>query len=191
MPGPITWIALLVVVGLVLLAAVAFGRARGHEPRSLTVELISCLAGVALAFITLLAPVMPLVLFPATLAAVLCAAWVEQRSWRPLGSFLVGGGALWLVVEAQAALNDLADSSVSRPTWSAVPLVLAVGALVVGIAVLSPRGGPRVPDPPDDPATSRGILPRCAPLDGTNRPALGRSPTRSGVPRHLGRSRCR
>ena len=141
-------IGLFVAVGLALLAGVAIARARGREVPPLALAAMAALAGATLAFLVLLASVPPFVLFPATLTAVLCAAWVRQGTWRVLGSFLVGGAVFWLAFEAWSAWNDLSDGAVSRVSWGPLPAAIAVGVLIAGGAarVASSRAGRRTPE---------------------------------------------
>lgn len=145
MPGPAPYIALLVALGLLLVAGASIGRARGCGPNAATQALMAALTGATVGFILLLLPVMPFLLFPAALTAGLSGAWIARRQWALLGWFLVGAGGQWVVSEGWGAWNDLADAAVSRPGWSPLPLVLASAAIVIGLGVLLASRRTRLP----------------------------------------------
>ena len=81
-------------------------------------------------------PVIPIVAFPFVIAGMLVASWLQQRSWLPLGAFLVGGGALLFAMQAMRRVNDLADAAVTIPGWSPIPMAIGAALAIFGTSLI-------------------------------------------------------
>ena len=122
--------------GLLVLAGVTLGRARGRPPSASARLLMAGMTGMALGFLLLVMPVLPFALFPLAVACILAADWGRRGAWALLGALLLGGGGFWLLTELQSFVNDVSDAAVSRPGWTPVPLGLSVAAVILGSALL-------------------------------------------------------
>ena len=135
MPAVASIALLFVAAGLLVLAGAGLGRARGGAVRSSDTALMAVMTGIAVAFLLLVMPVLPLALFPASIATILLVRWTVDRRWMPIGAFLVGAGGLIVVSQVLARINDLADDAVSIPGWSPLPLAIGVAAVIVGVTL--------------------------------------------------------
>jgi hypothetical protein len=126
---------LFVAASLLVLGGVAIGRSRGRAVTRRDSALMAAMVGVAVTFLFVVMPVIPLVVFPFVVAGILVTTWIADRSWMAVGAFLIGGGALLSVMEAMAMANDLADPAVSVPGWTPVPLAIGVAAVIFGTSL--------------------------------------------------------
>jgi hypothetical protein len=90
----------------------------------------------ALGFLLYVMWVPPLILFPIVVGGTLAADWLARSALLLLGSFLVGAGGLWAVMQGLALINDLSDEAVSIPGWTPVPLALSVAVTILGSALI-------------------------------------------------------
>ena len=134
---PIASLALLfAAAGLLLILGVRMGQWRGREATARDTALMAGMTGVAIGFLVLVLPVIPLLIFPMVIGGVLVVTWLADRRWLELGGFLLGGGLLWSTTETLSLLNDLADSAVHRPAWTPILFGMAVAAAIVGAALM-------------------------------------------------------
>lgn len=134
MPPVGAFVLALVAIGLLLGGWFTIARLSGRDPSRL--EAVAVLAGVTLALVVRLTPVMPFVAFSLVVGAALAGAWGLRGEWASVGWFLMGAGDFWLLYELWAGLNDLGDAAVSRPGWSPLPLVIALFASSAGAALI-------------------------------------------------------
>ena len=127
---------LFVAAGLVLLAGIRIGRWRGRPPGPREASVMAAMTGVAVMFLFVVMPVIPLVVFPFVVAGMLVASWITERQWRPLGAFLAGGGALLFTMQALSRANDLADPAVTIPGWTPVPMAVGAALAILGAALV-------------------------------------------------------
>jgi hypothetical protein len=128
---------LFVAAGLLLLAGIGIGRWRGRPPSGGETALMAGMTGVAVMFLFVVMPVIPLVIFPFVVAGMLVTNWIHEGSWRPLGAFLVGGGALLFAMQALRRANDLADPAVIIPGWSPIPMAVGAALAIIGATLLA------------------------------------------------------
>jgi hypothetical protein len=137
MPPPIASLSLLFgAAGLLVIAGASIGRARGHEPSRASSALMAGMTGLGVGFVLYVLFVLPLILFPAAVAGIVVADWLRRRDWLLLGSFLLGAGGLWAVMQGWALVNDLTDEAVSYPGWTPIPVAMGAVATIVGAALL-------------------------------------------------------
>jgi hypothetical protein len=127
---------LFVAAGLLVLAGVGIGRARGRAPSERDAGLMAAMTGIAVAFLFIVMPVIPLVVFPMVIAGILLAGWLAERRWLPLGAFLIGSGLFLAVTQALRRANDLADPAVTNPLWSPVPLAIGAAVTILGVTLV-------------------------------------------------------
>jgi len=141
MPPVGAFIVALVALGLVLLGWLTLARMRGGDPPRMQLHAAAALAGVTLAFIILLTPLPPFLIVALLAGGALVTVWLLRGEVASSGWFLMGAGDFWLLYELWAGLNDLNDAAVSRPGWSALPLIVALVASSAGatLIVLSRR----------------------------------------------------
>ena len=139
MNGIASILLLFVAAGLLLLAGIGIGRWRGRPPSAGETALMAAMTGVAVTFLVIVMPVIPIVIFPFVVAGVLVTHWIREGSWRPLGAFLAGGGSLLFAMQATARANDLADAAVSIPGWSPIPMAVGAALAVVAATLLALR----------------------------------------------------
>jgi Na+/phosphate symporter len=130
---------LFVAAGLLMLAGVGLGRwrGRGRPPSHAETALMAAMTGVAVTFLFVVMPVIPLVIFPFVVAGTLVATWAKDRHWRPLGAFLVGGGTLLVVMQAMQRANDIADPAVTIPGWTPAPMVIGAALAIIGAVLVA------------------------------------------------------
>ena len=97
---------------------------------------MAAMNGVAVTFLFVVMPIIPLVIFPFMVAGILVASWISARHWRPLGAFLAGGGALLFAMQALSRANDLADPAVTIPGWTPVPMAVGAAFTILGAALV-------------------------------------------------------
>ena len=142
MPAVAAIALLFVAAGLMVLAGIGLGRWRGRPPGPREASVMAAMTGVAITFVFVVMPVIPHVIFPFVIAGILVASWITARQWRPLGAFLVGGGALLFAMQAVSRANDLADPAVTIPGWTPVPMALGAALTILGAALtLAPDSG--------------------------------------------------
>ena len=139
MTGPASILLLFVAAGLLLLAGIGIGRWRGSPPSAGETALMAGMTGVAVMFLFVVMPVIPIVIFPCVIAGILVTSWVREASWRPLGAFLVGGGALLFAMQALRLANDVADPAVTIPNWSPIPMAVGAALAITGGTLLALR----------------------------------------------------
>jgi hypothetical protein len=137
--GTASLLLLFVAAGLLVLAGIGIGRWRGRPPSGAETALMAAMTGVAVMFLLAIIPVIPIVIFPFTIAGMLVASWIQTRSWRPFGAFLVGAGSLLLTMEALRRANDLADPAVTIPGWSPIPMAVGAAVAIIGATLLALR----------------------------------------------------
>ena len=133
--GTASVLLLFVAAGLLVLAGVAIGRSRGRPVRRRDSVLMAAMVGIAVTFLFVFMPVVPLVIFPFVIAGILVATWIAERTWLQLGSFLVGGGSLLFTMEVLSRTNDLVDPAVTEPGWTPIPMALGAAFVIVGAAL--------------------------------------------------------
>lgn len=139
MNGTVSITLLFVAAGLLLLAGIGIGRWRGRSPSAGETALMAAMTGVAVMFLFVVMPVIPLVVLPFVVAGMLVTKWIQDRAWRPLGAFLVGGGSLLFAMQALRRANDLADAAVTIPGWSPIPMAVGAALAIVGATLLALR----------------------------------------------------
>lgn len=127
---------LFVAAALLLLAGMAIGRSRGRAPGRAIAGVMAAMTGLGTGFLGLVMPVVPLIAFPLSLAAILVVTWVLRREWHLLAWFLIGTGGFWALSQGLVLVNDVSDPAVTIPGWSPVPLALGVSAVILGITVI-------------------------------------------------------
>lgn len=146
MSGTASILLLFVAGGLLLLAGIGVGRWRGRPPSGRETAIMAAMTGVAVTFLFVVMPVIPLVIFPFVIAGTLVATWISERAWRSLGAFLAGGGLLLFAMQAMSRANDLADPAVTVPGWTPIPMAVGAALAILGATLLtvdSPRSAPR------------------------------------------------
>src|ERR671915_749857 len=113
MPATAALLLVFVAAGLLLLAGVGIGRWRGRPPSENEAAVMAAMTGIALCFLFIVMPVIPLVVVPFVIGGMLLAAWARERAWRRLGAFLIGSGGLLFAMQLLHRLNDLADPAVT------------------------------------------------------------------------------
>jgi hypothetical protein len=106
---------------------------------------MAAMTGIALCFLFIVMPVIPLVVVPFVIGGMLLAAWARERAWRRLGAFLIGSGGLLFAMQLFHRLNDLADPAVTVPGWTPIPMALGAALSILGVtlvALRSPHGDP-------------------------------------------------
>ena len=98
--------------------------------------MMAAMTGVAVMFLFVVMPVIPLVVFPFVVAGMLVASWITERHWRRLGAFLAGGGALLFMMQVLRRANDLADPAVVNPGWTPVPMAVGAALTILGSALV-------------------------------------------------------
>lgn len=101
---------------------------------------MAAMTGIAVTFLFVVMPVIPLVIFPFVVTGILVASWIAGRQWRPLGAFLAGGGALLFTMQALSRANDLADPAVTIPGWTPVPMAVGAALAILGTALVLAGG---------------------------------------------------
>jgi hypothetical protein len=139
MTGTASLLLLFVAAGLLVLAGVGLGRwrGRGRPPSDGETAVMAALTGGAVTFLFVVMQVIPLVIFPFVIAGILVAKWIHERSWRPLGAFLIGGGALLFAMQAIRRANDLADPAVTVPGWTPIPMAVGAALAIVGVTLFA------------------------------------------------------
>src|ERR671910_1626877 len=127
---------LFVAAGLVVLAGIGIGRWRGRPPGPREASVMATMTGIAVTFLFVVMPVIPLVIFPFVVAGILVATWITEKQWRPLGAFLAGGGALLFTMQVLSRANDLADPAVVIPGWTPVPMAVGAALAILGTALV-------------------------------------------------------
>ena len=127
---------LFVAAGLVVLAGIGIGRWRGRPPGPREASVMAAMTGIAVMFLFVVMPVIPLVIFPFVVAGILVATWITEKQWRPLGAFLAGGGALLFTMQVLSRANDLADPAVVIPGWTPVPMAVGAALAILGTALV-------------------------------------------------------
>jgi hypothetical protein len=140
MPAAAVIALLFVAAGLVVLAGTGIGRWRGRPPGPREASVMSAMTGVAVMFLFVVMPVIPLVIFPFVVAGILLASWISGRQWRPLGAFLAGAGALLFTMQSLSRANDLADPAVVIPGWTPVPMAVGAALAIIGAALVLAGG---------------------------------------------------
>ena len=97
---------------------------------------MAAMTGIAVTFLFVVMPVIPLVIFPFVVAGILVATWITEKQWRPLGAFLAGGGALLFTMQVLSRANDLADPAVVIPGWTPVPMAVGAALAILGTALV-------------------------------------------------------
>ena len=127
---------LFVAAGLVVLAGIGIGRWRGRPPGPREASVMAAMTGIAVMFLFVVMPVIPLVIFPFVVAGILVATWITEKQWRPLGAFLAGGGALLFTMQVLSRANDLADPAVVIPGWTPVPMAVGAALAILGATLV-------------------------------------------------------
>ena len=122
--------------GLLLLAGIGIGRWRGRRPSAGETVLMAAMTGVAVMFLFVVMPIIPIVIFPFVVAGMLVTNWIREGALRPLGAFLVGGGGLLFAMQALRRANDLADPAVITPGWTPIPMTLGAALAIVGATLV-------------------------------------------------------
>jgi Ca2+/Na+ antiporter len=135
-PTVATIALLFVASALLLLAGTAIGRSRGRAPGRAIAGVMAAMTGLGTGFLALVMPVVPLIAFPVSVAAILVVAWVLRRDWHLIGWFLIGVGGFWALSQALVVANDLSDPAVTIPGWSPVPFALGISATILGLTVI-------------------------------------------------------
>jgi hypothetical protein len=134
---PVASLALLfTAAGLLLILGIRIGRWRGSQPGIRETALMAAMTGVAIGFLVLVLPVVPLLIFPMVIGGILVATWLAERRWTELGAFLLGGGLLWCATETLSLMNDLGDPAVTRPAWTPIPFAMAAAAVILGATLV-------------------------------------------------------
>jgi Na+/phosphate symporter len=100
---------------------------------------MAAMTGIAVMFLVVVMPVIPMVIFPFVVTGMLVTKWVQERAWRPLGAFLVGGGSLLFAMQLMRRANDLADAAVTIPGWSPIPMAVGAAIAILGATLLALR----------------------------------------------------
>ena len=108
---------LFVAAALLLLAGMAIGRSRGRAPGRAIAGVMAAMTGLGTGFLCLVMPVVPLIAFPLSLAAILVVTWVLRREWHLLAWFLIGTGGFWALSQGLVLVNDVSDPAVTIPGW--------------------------------------------------------------------------
>jgi hypothetical protein len=137
--GAASPLLLFVAGGILVLAGVGLGRRRGRPPSERDTAIMAALTGVAVSFLFVAMPVIPIVIFPFVIAGTLVATWIAERAWRALGAFLFGGGLLVVAMEAIGRANDIADPAVTVPGWTPIPMAVGAATAIIGATLLAIR----------------------------------------------------